>query len=273
MIEGIPSSVPEPHREFLQRLIELLSADTRIVGIAAGGSYLTNSMDAFSDLDLVIAIEPSKYVEIMADRRSIAASLGNLLAAFTGEHVGEPRVLICLYEEPLLHVDLKFVDLGDVAERVEDPAVLWERDECLSRALQQGRPEYPAPDPRWIEDRFWIWVHYAAAKIGRGELFEALDFLSFLRGTVLGPLGLRLARGRPAGVRKIETVAPEFAEKLRGTVAGYEAADCLRALRVCIELYRSMRQREDETEDGAKTERAAMEYVSRIEQRCGLTPR
>src|SRR6185369_14653149 len=219
----LPSSLPESHREFLQRSVARLADDQRLVGVAAGGSFITKSMDEFSDLDLIIAVEPAHQAEVMSERMNIAASLGKLLAAFTGEHVGEPRVLICLYEEPLLHVDLKFVDLGDVAERVEDPAVLWERDECLSRALQQGRPEYPAPDPRWIEDRFWIWVHYAAAKIGRGELFEALDFLSFLRGTVLGPLGLRLARGRPAGVRKIETAAPEFAEKLRGTVAGYQA--------------------------------------------------
>ena len=36
-------------------------------------------------------------------------------ATFTGEHVGESRVLICLYGPPLLHVDLKFVSLSDAA--------------------------------------------------------------------------------------------------------------------------------------------------------------
>ena len=271
MIEGVPSSVPEAHRQFIEALIALVRTDRRIVGVAAGGSYLTNSMDAFSDLDLLIVIEPSAYENVMADRRSLAASVGPLLAAFTGEHVGEPRLLICLYEGPLLHVDLKFVDLGDVAQRVEDPAVLWERQGRLSRALQQGKPAYPTPDPQWIEDRFWIWVHYAAAKIGRGELFEALDFLSFLRRTVLGPLGLAQAGSRPAGVRRIETVAPAFAQKLRGTIASHDAADCLRALRVCVELYRSLRSRTSEDETRGEAERAAMEYLGHIEQR-GLTP-
>ena len=45
----------------------------------------------------------------MGERRTIAESCGGLLAAFTGEHVGEPRLLICLYGPPLAHVNLKFV--------------------------------------------------------------------------------------------------------------------------------------------------------------------
>lgn len=271
MIEDFPNSTPEPHCELLRTVIERLSADSRIVGVAAGGSYVTDSMDRFSDLDLVIAVEPSDFAEVMAERRSIAASLGHLVAAFTGEHVGEPRLLICLFQEPLLHVDLKFVDLPDVAKRVEDPVVLWERDGRVSKALEHGEPEYPTPDPQWIEDRFWVWVHYAATKIGRGELFEALDFLSFVRGTVLGPLGLQRAGAQPAGVRKIETVAPEFARELQRTVARHDAADCLHALRACIEIYRSLRPSDIEVEGDA--ERAAVEYVSKVEQRCSFGTR
>jgi hypothetical protein len=53
--------------------------------------------------------------------------MGNLLAAFTGEHVGEPRLLICLFADPLMHVDLKFISLGQLSSRVEDPVILWER--------------------------------------------------------------------------------------------------------------------------------------------------
>jgi hypothetical protein len=43
----------------------------------------------------------------MEDRQQIAASLGSLLTVFTGDHVGEPRLLGCPYEvTPPLHVDL-----------------------------------------------------------------------------------------------------------------------------------------------------------------------
>jgi len=259
----LPGSLPDPHRGFLQRSIERLKTDQRIVGLAAGGSFITNSMDEFSDLDLIIAVEPAHYAEVNPERMEIEASLGKLLAAFTGEHVGEPRVLICLYEAPLLHVDLKFVSLDDVATRVEDPCVLWEREGRLSSALAHSEAEFPTRSPQWIEDRFWIWVHYAATKIARGELFEAIEFLSFLRGTVLGPLALARAGARPSGVRKIETIAPAFAVELRRTVATYDAADCLRALRACVELYRSLtpRKNPDRVED------AAMEYLAEVERR------
>jgi hypothetical protein len=223
-------------------------------------------MDEFSDLDLIIAVEPSHHADVMAERMNIAASLGNLLAAFTGEHVGEPRVLICLFEAPLLHVDLKFVSLPDVATRVEDPVVLWERDGRLSSALAHGKAEYPMRSRQWIEDRFWIWVHYAATKIARGELFEAIDFLSFLRGTVLGPLALARAGAQPSGVRKIETLAPSFALELRRTVASHDAADCLRALRACVELYRSLTPQRS-SDDRQRVEDAAMEYLTEVERR------
>src|SRR5678815_3323067 len=235
LIHALPSSLPELHREFLQRSIDRLNNDRRIVGLAAGGSFITNSMDEFSDLDLIIAIEPADYAEVNLERMKIAASLGKLLAAFRGEHVGEPRVLICLYEHPLLHVDLKFVSLDDVATRVEDPCILWEREERLSSALAHSKAQFPTRSSQWIEDRFWIWVHYAATKIGRGELFEAIDFLSFLRGAVLGPLALARAGARPSGVRKIETTAPAFAVELQHTIATHDAADCLRALRACVD--------------------------------------
>jgi hypothetical protein len=193
----LPGSLPEPHREFLMRVVDRLSKDELIVGVAAGGSFITNSMDEFSDLDLIIAGEPAHYAEVNLERMHVAASLGKLLAAFTGEHVGEPRVLICLYEAPLLHVDLKFVSLDDLATRVEDPCVLWERDGRLSSALANGKAEYPARSPQWVEDRFWIWVHYAVTKIARGELFEAIDFLSFLPVKFLCPHSLSSSRARP----------------------------------------------------------------------------
>ena len=131
----LPMYVPEPHRLFLERL-EQLKSDNRIMGVAVGGSLLEDSMDEFSDLDLVIAVDPTQYSSVMKERYDIVASLGHLLSGFTGEHVGEPRVFICLYDKPLLHVDFNFVSLEDVSKRVEDPLILWEREEYLTEGLR-----------------------------------------------------------------------------------------------------------------------------------------
>ncbi|HUP21776.1 MAG TPA: nucleotidyltransferase domain-containing protein [Thermoanaerobaculia bacterium] len=269
-----PSNLPDPHAAFLEGALRVLSGDERLVGVAAGGSYRDGAMDEWSDLDLVIAVEPSDYEAVLAARTEIAASMGPLLAAFTGEHVGEPRLLICLYGPPALHVDLKFVSLEDAAERVEDPVVLWERDGRLSATLRAGEACYPEPDLQWIEDRFWVWVHYGATKIGRGELWEALDFLGFLRSRVLGPLALQTRGARPTGVRRLEQHAPDLSAMLRRTLATHEKSSCCRALETTVELYLRLREELDrgalERRDVA--EQAATRYLAEVARRGAPKP-
>lgn len=184
------NDIPPPHRQFLENATRILRQDERLVGMAVAGSLADSYADEFSDVDLVIAVEPEFQEEVMAERQSIAAMLGTLAAAFTGEHVGEPRLLICLYDDPVLHVDLKFVPLEDATPVVDNPAVVWDRAGRLKAVLRRREGRYPPPDVQWIEDRFWIWIHYLAGKIARGELFEAIEGLSFLRTTVLAPLGM-----------------------------------------------------------------------------------
>ncbi len=215
--------------------------DARLAGVAAAGSFARAAVDAHSDLDLVIAVEPEHFDGVMRDRSAIAESLGPLLVAFTGEHVGAPRLLICLYGPPLLHVDLKFVPLPEAARRVDACVVLWERDARLSGVLATEEPAYPAPDLQWFEDRIWPWVHYLAGKIARGELFETLDGLGFMRARVLGPLLLQREGAQPNGVRRIETAVPGSVAALRATIADHDAASCVRALRATIALYRELR--------------------------------
>jgi hypothetical protein len=274
MPAALPRSLPDLHRQFLDSLLIALQRDERIVGIAAGGSFLTDAMDEFSDLDLIIAVEPEACDDLMPDRQRIAASLGPLAVAFTGEHIGEPRLLICLYDTvPSLHVDLKFVAVPDLARRVEDPAVLWERDGRLTRALQGGRAVFPMSECQWLEDRFWVWVHYTTGKIGRGELFEAIECLSFFRVNVLGPLSLHSSGARPSGVRRFEQLAPQFVEAMQRTIAGYDAGECLHALRACIQLYRTLRSHSPAVEHREKAESVAMSYLTDIERRIAGSAR
>lgn len=259
--------LPEANKDFITRALRILPEDSRIIGIAAAGSYLSGNMDNFSDLDLIIITEPEKQDEVLRDRVEIAQKLGICLAAFTGEHVGEPRLLITLYESPMLHVDLKFVSLDDAHVRVEEPAVLWQRDERVSAAYSTGSGLYPQPDIHWIEERFWIWTHYVASKIGRGEIFEAIDTINFIRSSALGPLALQQAGARPQGVRRIETANPEFAAALQQTVPIYQRADCLRALHASIKLYRQLRSNYDGLKDNTAVEQAVLHYLAVIESK------
>ena len=233
------------------------------MGVAAAGSYSADLMDCYSDLDLVIACEGASFGYVMQTRKQVASTLGRLVAAFTGEHVGEPRLLICLYGPPALHVDLKFVRVEDLKDRVDQPTLLWERDARMTAALAHGDPAFPPPDHQWIEDRFWVWVHYGASKIARGELQEALDFFSFLRGCVLGPLGLERAGKAPIGVRRVEQV-PELASLLANTVAVLDAPELLVALENTIAAYRTLRSATVKV--NADAEYVAMNFLDQVRQ-------
>ena len=125
------------------------------------------------------------------------------------------------------------------------------------------------PDLGWIEERFWVWVHYAAQKIGRGELFEAVDFLAFLRAQVLGPLALVEAGAQPAGVRRVETAAPVRAAQLQKTVAAYDPASCIRCLYAAAELYRSLRRSvgAGSVSENEAAEKTALAYLADIAAR------
>ncbi|MBK6902034.1 MAG: aminoglycoside 6-adenylyltransferase [Saprospirales bacterium] len=255
--------------EFAERAKKLLGNDSSILGLAVAGSWLTHEVDEFSDLDLIL-VTKEKIGGNRAKMLDFAERLGKLLSGFTGEHVGEPRVLICLYDNPLLHVDLKFVTLEEFQVRIETPAILLDTDGQLQNALSRSEAKFPYPDYQWIEDRFWTWVHYALLKIGRGEYLEAVDFFGFLRMVVLGPL-LHIQNGNlPRGVRKVETqLKSEDYEALKRTIPVYERQSLLDSLRSSVALYSKLRAAlfDDHIVLQADAEQKVMEYFDEIERR------
>jgi hypothetical protein len=238
-----PATMSEDLRAALRSAVSRLRTRSELLGLAAGGSFASGEMDEFSDLDLFLVVAPPAWAEPSESRRAIAQSLGPLLLAFKGEHVGEPDMLICLYGPPLVHVELHFVTPERFCARPDRHVVLWDREGRLRAAGPRGLPPPAPPDWQWIEDRFWHWVRYVAAKIGRAELFEALRILGDLRSRVLGPLALHEAGAPAYGVKKIERTSPDRAKQMRATVAAYDADDIVRAMRATIAMYRSFRDR------------------------------
>ncbi len=182
-MEVILKKAPAAHQKFLENLEAVTKRDPRLLGVAISGSIATGQADEQSDLDLQIVVEEKYFDEIMRERFAFTAQFGSIASQFTGEHVGEPRLVIVLFEEALLHVDFKFITLPAFADqRVEDPLVLWERESLLTEQVRANPREYPDPQVQWIEDRFWVWIHYAATKIKRERLSKLLMlYLGFVR--------------------------------------------------------------------------------------------
>lgn len=251
---------------FAERVKKLVQEDPSVTGLAVAGSWITNEIDEYSDLDLILV---TKY-KIAGNKEKMmetAHRFGDLVSGFTGEHVGEPRVLICLYDNPLLHVDIKFLTPDEFKVRIENPVILFERDGQLSKIIQASTASWPQPDYQWIEDRFWTWVHYAALKIGRGELLEACDFLSFLRMTVLSPL-LQVKNNRNArGLRKVETeLSASDLENLKITLAHYNRESILKALDNTISIYKNLRRKlyDSKVQLQTRAETLSLDYLKKV---------
>ncbi|BDH05797.1 nucleotidyltransferase domain-containing protein [Streptomyces seoulensis] len=253
---------PSPHRRFLDEVVPRIRQDLRVAGIAVTGSVSGGHCDVYSDVDLIVVIEDESFDSVMQERLTLIGSWASLVAGFTGEHVGEPRLIVTLVGPPLLHVDFKFVRGSDFATRTEDPHILWDRDGVLAGSLAEHPVTAPPLDLQWIEDRFWIWVHYGATRLGRGELFEAIGFLSYLRETVLGPLAAWRVGATPRGVRRLESIAPDETRDLQATICGYDRDDIGRALLASVELYRQwLGETGTPVERRHHAEKLAMQYL------------
>ena len=255
-----------PHHRFADRIVAAMKPDARFVGLLAAGSFAQGNIDNYSDLDLVLIVEDDHYprIQTLEARRAFAASLGRLLYAFIGEHVGEPRLLICLYDDPMLHVDLKFVTLDDLDHRIEEPIVLWHRDHRIADRLPRAVPRWPSRDPAWFEEHFWVWVHYTANKLGRGELMETHAALSHIREMVLGPMATRGLGLEQRGVRRLEMLSPEISNRLASTLGDYSARGCAAALRHTIDLYRELRSATPPPNCNPAAETAVLAYVDNV---------
>ncbi len=253
-------------KEFADKVVDIIKNDPNVIGLAVAGSWITDELDEYSDLDLILITEK----KIAGDKETMmlyAKSFGDFISGFTGEHVGEPRVLICLYDNPLLHVDIKFLTLPEFYDRVENPVVLFERNNKLTGVITSTKAEWPQPDFQWIEDRIWTWVHYIASKAARGEYFECLDGLGYIRAKVLAPLLQIKSKTTVRGLRKVEKKLnlPDL-EDLKITVAQYSKASVLKALENSISVYRMLRRKlfTDSIELQEKAEKKSMEYLKKI---------
>ncbi|NAZ87867.1 nucleotidyltransferase domain-containing protein [Kineococcus sp. T90] len=235
--------MPEEHRRALDTVLAAVAGDDRLLGAALSGSAADGTADRFSDLDVVVVVAAEHHEQLAAERSELVASWLPVLAAFTGEHVGEPRLIIALVGPPLLHVDVKSLSLPEWEGRRDEPVVLLDPAGRLAASASSPTGE-PAVDLQWIEDRSWVRVHCAATKLGRGELLEVAGFLAFLREDVLGPL-LALRHARPVrGVRRLEQLAavdPAALSALHATVRGPGPREGAAAVLAAVALYAQLR--------------------------------
>jgi len=230
------------HKARLEAICLAAMQEQRIVAMSIWGSFARGTADWYSDLDLALVSEDDDVRHVIRTAREIAEASGPVVAAYPGEHVGEPDMVTVLYED-LLHVDLTAIGLSAfAARRVPTDFMLWERQELSSLVGQGGEEveeqEISPGDLGGMDQKMWTWVWYAQSKILRGEVWEAYDSINYMRTFVLFPL-VRTTKGVSSadGSRWIDELIGDRVEEFARTLPAPNRKAALDALRQTVRLY------------------------------------
>lgn len=263
-------ALPEKHTRFLTPFLDSIEQDNRIIGVAAIGSLGFGDIDEYSDLDLIVVCEEAHRDDLKKNADAFAKQFGPLLSCYRGDHVGEPRLLVCFFGEPLLHVDFTFMTLDEFAvDRVQVPAILLDRDGKIETACSQVEVDFRKPNRQDIETKFWVWIFNATNKLARGDLFSALSYLGRIRKSALVPIIQENAGVTPRGFRTLQTDAPKWFERLTQThPKEFSQQKVARGLREVIEIYRDIRTGGNSSNIifNTEAEKAACDFLESIQK-------
>ena len=74
---------------FAERVKQIVQEDPSVIGLAVGGSWITDEIDEYSDLDLIL-VTNYKIAGNKERMLDTARRFGDLVSGFTGEHVANP---------------------------------------------------------------------------------------------------------------------------------------------------------------------------------------
>lgn len=235
---------------FLDRLVLCASTSGMLNAIGIVGSWLGPSVnmeigafDQYSDLDLFL-IPNSGALRRGEERLGFVRSIPECVLAFEKT----TNNIWALYGDRLLRADCRFTSLDELHRRYENPAILWEKDGCLTHVVQNTSLDsslnlYPQPSVEWGDTSAWIAIINALRLCNAGRFIEVVDELDYLRHYSLGPL-LAIAHGVPCrGVRRIEYRFSSDVERLAGTVGQADYLSCMRCIHHAMKAFLEIRKR------------------------------
>lgn len=176
-LNGIRTATTEPQQALLDRAVEVLHADDRILAASLAGSFATGEADPFSDVDLHCCVEDVAIDELRGDGwKEILHRITPTVMATTfpgGQTIGGYTLT-----PNWTHLDLVFYPRSAVdASRLEGVRRLFDKSgeilpaESIPRPPRQGAPYFPAE----AVDFYFYLLGNLVTVIGRGELLLATN--------------------------------------------------------------------------------------------------
>jgi predicted nucleotidyltransferase len=165
----------------VRRIVDTCREDDRVVAAFLCGSRARREADAFSDVDVGLILDDATYMDVVADKASLARRLGDALFV---EDFGDQDVAFVIFADGV-ELELLFFRASDVPSIAVGPhRVLYDETRILDAI------EFPLHDVDVDAQRdelrrvlFWFWhdVGHLTAALGRDHLWWANGQLEQLR--------------------------------------------------------------------------------------------
>lgn len=197
-----PETEPRAQRAFLADLAPRLRADRRIRAAWLIGSLARGTADAYSDVDLLLAIAGDALPAIVADWRGFVADLAPTI---TLQRLGgDDKPTLAAIAPGLLRFDLTLCDADSAQQHGYDHAeLLFDHDGVAARTTFAPRPAGQAAGQLpGLAREFLRILGLTPVALGRGELLVSRQGLAILQNLLID-LFLLENGGRPGGVKHL----------------------------------------------------------------------
>jgi hypothetical protein len=231
-----------------QHILEVIRADSRIVGCVDYGSTSEGRGDEWSDLDIVLFIQDAELDLFQQDWKQWASRFGNLLLAYIGG-VGHPWAVYDTGHIPL-RVDFVFHPASALPKILEWPnspgsaeAMVWldrtgdQLTGFVNRIVGQSQaPDNLANTFEQVGGDFWYYFLRTQARLARDENWAARhDFNFIITGNLLALLRIECgavsrwrASSASAGIEKV--LSAQRLEQLNQCIPGPGKTDLRSAM-------------------------------------------
>jgi predicted nucleotidyltransferase len=226
--------------DLLVRIVGVLHADQRVRSAWLSGSFGRGEADAWSDLDLHVAVDDDELVAFWAARHDLFAQVGRpVLVQPEIESNAQPggHFQLVVFDGPL-EVDWNIGPLSQ-ARRPATSHILLQRAEV---AVMAQPPLSSTERLAWLDHQltfFWAMAPIAVKYIGRAQSRRAVGQLGLLAGALLSLWRLLADTNEPDPglVATNRAIEPELAQRLPTLGERIDPLECLAVLRAqCAEV-------------------------------------
>jgi len=212
-LEGVRNATTAPQRALIERAVQVLGADDRLLAAYLVGGFALGTADAWSDVDIQCTIHDAAREDLTTSWMDVAQAIARTA------HI-QPFAFgiggACITPE-WLHFDIVFNPLSSVDPKtVEGMVPLFDRGGVLPagpvpRPSRQGAPFLPLP----AVEHFLYMLGNMVSVIGRNEVIPASNGVILVRDIDL--VGVLLAEQGWATTREHTLGNPfPFTKRLRG---------------------------------------------------------